>query len=76
MLILTRRPHESIRIGPRVRITVLGFKGNQVRLGIEAPPDVSVDREEVWERKQQEGLAHSGSTAGLMPALHEKARVP
>ena len=39
MLILTRRPHESIRIGPRVRITVLGFKGSQVRLGIEAPPE-------------------------------------
>jgi carbon storage regulator len=76
MLILTRRPHESIRIGPRVRITVLGFKGNQVRLGIEAPPDVSVDREEIWERKQREGLAHSGPAAGSMPALHEKSGVP
>jgi carbon storage regulator len=69
VLILTRRPLESIRIGPRVRITVLGFKGNQVRIGIEAPPDVPVDREEVWQRKQDE-------LAVLVPTLHEKARVP
>ena len=60
MLILTRRPHESIRVGSRVRITVLGFKGSQVRLGIEAPPDVSVDREEIWDRKQREALGHPG----------------
>jgi carbon storage regulator len=68
MLILTRRPHESIRIGPRIRVTVLGFKGSQVRIGIEAPPDVTIDREEIWERKQQEAPAGTGS-----PAL---ARVP
>ena len=73
MLILTRRPHESIRIGPRVRITVLGFKGSQVRLGIEAPPDVSVDREEIWERKQQEQEALAESS---VPTLHEKTSVP
>jgi carbon storage regulator len=68
MLILTRRPQESIRLGARIRITVLGFKGNQVRIGIEAPTEVSIDREEVWERKQQERSS--------MPALHEKARIP
>jgi carbon storage regulator len=62
MLILTRRPHESIRIGNGVRITVLGFKGSQVRLGIEAPPNVSVDRQEIWERKQQEVLVDGGVT--------------
>jgi carbon storage regulator len=54
MLILTRRPHESIRIGAKIRVTVLGFKGNQVRIGIEAPPEISVDREEIWIRKQRE----------------------
>jgi carbon storage regulator len=70
MLILTRRAHESIRIGSRVRITVLGFKGSQVRLGIEAPSDVVVDREEIWERKQQEIEDSS------VPTLHEKAGVP
>jgi carbon storage regulator len=57
MLILTRRPHESIRLGSRIRITVLGFKGNQVRIGIEAPPEVTIDREEIWERKQHEARA-------------------
>ena len=73
MLILTRRPHESIRVGTRVRITVLGFKGSQVRLGIEAPTDVSVDREEIWERKQQEQEALADSS---VPTLHEKSSVP
>ncbi len=90
MLILTRRPNESIRLGSRIRITVLGFKGNQVRIGIEAPAEVLVDREEVWERKQQELRATRGQPAapvaaplpdarpagGSMPTLHEKARVP
>lgn len=91
MLILTRRPHESIRLGSRIRITVLGFKGNQVRIGIEAPPDVSIDREEIWERKQIEvrlrrdgqpagpvaaALPDARPAGGSMPTLHEKARVP
>ena len=74
MLILTRRPNESIRIGPRIRITVLGFKGNQVRIGIEAPPDVTVDREEIWERKQQEVLADVGRTN--QPAAPVTAPLP
>ena len=82
MLILTRRPHESIRLGSRIRITVLGFKGNQVRIGIEAPPDVCIDREEVWERKQlevrvrKEGQSPPAVAADSVPTLHEKARVP
>jgi len=50
MLILTRRSGETICIGNNVRVTVLGVKGNQVRIGIEAPKDVRVDREEVAER--------------------------
>jgi len=54
MLILTRRPHESIRISSRIRITLLGFKGGQARIGIEAPPDVVIDREEIHLLKMQE----------------------
>jgi carbon storage regulator len=50
MLILTRRLNESLMIGDEVKITVLGVKGSQVRLGIEAPRDVSVHREEIFER--------------------------
>ncbi len=56
MLILSRRIDEVIRISGLIRIHVIGFKGNQVRLGIEAPPEVVVDREEIYLRKQQEEL--------------------
>ena len=52
MLILTRSPHEAICISKNIRIVVLGIKGYQVRIGIEAPPDIVVDREEVHLRKQ------------------------
>ena len=50
MLILTRRVGESLMIGDNVDITVLGIRGNQVRIGINAPKDVSVHREEIYDR--------------------------
>ena len=50
MLVLSRRAGESLRIGVRVRITLLSVAGGQVRLGIEAPPRIPVHREEVWQR--------------------------
>lgn len=52
MLVLTRRINERLRIGDDVTITIIGIKGNQVRIGIEAPKSVSVDREEIYQRKK------------------------
>ena len=56
MLILTRRVGETLMIGDEVTVTVLGVKGNQVRLGINAPKSVAVHREEIYERVVQESL--------------------
>lgn len=53
MLVLTRSRNQSIRVGNDISITVLGVKGPQVRLGVEAPKHVPVDREEIHLRKQQ-----------------------
>jgi len=58
MLILTRRAGETVMIGSDVTITVLGVKGNQVRIGINAPKDVAVHREEIYERIQSEKSGH------------------
>jgi carbon storage regulator len=54
MLILTRRVGETIMIGDNVTVTVLGVKGNQVRVGVNAPKEVAVHREEIYERIKRE----------------------
>jgi carbon storage regulator len=57
MLILTRRVGETLKIGEDVDVTVLGVKGNQIRVGIKAPKNVAVHREEIYERIRREAAA-------------------
>lgn len=69
MLILTRRVGETVVIGNDVTVTILGVKGNQVRVGINAPKNVAVHREEIYERiKREQGGSQSGP-----PHDHETA---
>lgn len=67
MLILTRRVGETLVIGDDVTVTVLGIKGNQVRIGVSAPKTVSVHREEIYLRiKQEQERAQGGSSSDEM----------
>lgn len=58
MLILTRRVGETLMVGDEVTVTVLGVKGNQVRIGVNAPRDIAVHREEIYERIKREQTQH------------------
>jgi len=83
MLILTRKLGDNIRIGDKIRITILEIKGGQVKLGIDAPPQVSVHREEIYERIQEENRRASGvsprvlrEVAGALRASKRVRRSP
>ena len=66
MLILTRRVGETLMIGEQVTVTVLGVKGNQVRIGINAPKEVAVHREEIFQRIKHEHDTHDAAN-GIPP---------
>ena len=61
MLILTRRVGETLMIGDEVTVTILGVKGNQVRIGVNAPRDVAVHREEIFDRIKNEQDQQNGT---------------
>jgi carbon storage regulator len=69
MLILTRRVGETLMVGDEVTVTVLGVKGNQVRIGVKAPKHVSVHREEIYERIRAEQQAEPDGAAQASAAL-------
>ena len=69
MLVLTRKVGEKLVIGNSIRISVVSIGPGRVKLGIEAPADVTIDREEIHERKQFED---TGVTAAAVPALHNR----
>lgn len=70
MLILTRRVGESLMIGDEINVTVLSIRGNQVRIGVNAPKNVSVHREEIYERIKHE--KDSGEAAAAPEAADDK----
>lgn len=70
MLILTRRVGETLMVGDEVSVTVLGVKGNQVRIGVNAPKDIAVHREEIYQRIQHERSMHSAHQSSLSHLEH------
>jgi len=76
MLILTRRVGETLMIGDQVSVTVLGVKGNQVRIGVNAPREVAVHREEIFQRIQGEASLHDEKENGGVKSTFTASQNP
>ena len=74
MLVLTRRHGESVRIGPDVRVTVVASTGGQVRIAIDAPEDVGIFREEIFDRVASANVEAAGLTSGMVAGLRTNRR--
>jgi len=74
VLVLTRRPNQSIMIGGNVVITVLEVRGDQVRIGIKAPRDVDVHRDEVWAELQEANRAAALPDRSVVEGLERRRR--
>ncbi len=69
MLVLTRRPGESVRIGPDIRVTVVASSGGQVRIAIDAPSEVGIFREEIFERVAEANVEAARAMGDMVPKL-------
>ena len=76
MLVLTRRPGESIVVGEDIVITVIEIKGGQVRIGIDAPRSVEVYREEIYEQVRQENLSAIANVERIREAVQDAPKDP
>ena len=74
MLVLTRKPEEAFRIGDDITVTVLGIRGNQVQIGISAPPGLRIYRGEIYEKIRAENIQSSGQSADDFTRIREKVK--
>jgi carbon storage regulator len=74
MLVLTRKSEEAFRIGDDITVTVLGIRGNQVQIGISAPPGFRIYRSEIYEKIKAENIESSGLSADDFSRLKEKVK--
>ena len=76
MLVLTRRPGESIVVGEDIVVTVIEIKGGQVRIGIDAPRSIEVYREEIYEQVRQENLSAIANVEKIREAVQDAPKDP
>lgn len=74
MLVLTRKSEEAIKLGDNITITVVEIKGNQVRLGIDAPPDIRIYRNELYEKTRSENIHAAALSLEVFKKIKERLK--